>query len=344
MNRQINEEAAHWFVEFRTGDIDAAGRRDFDAWVRASPEHLRAFLEIAALWGHSGALERQGRFSIAELIACAHEETNVVPLSRVPAPEDAVRGHRPWVRLAAAAAVLLIAGSLVTWSMLTERRTYSTEVGERRSLRLADGSTVTLNSRSRARIEFNGSTRTVALLEGEALFHVAREASRPFVVRAEGTLVRAVGTEFDVDKQGAGAVVTVVEGRVAVSAAARQTGLVPTQPQSERGNAVFVSAGERTDTAGGITHSPTRTNASTATAWTQGRVILQSATLEEVAERFSRYSERRLIAADRGAVPFRVSGVFSTDPDFLIRYLRERPDIELRESATEIRISRTGAN
>jgi ferric-dicitrate binding protein FerR (iron transport regulator) len=62
-----------------------------------------------------------------------------------------------------------------------------------------------------------------------------------------------------------------------------------------------------------------------------------------VAERFNRYSQRRLVTEDHGSVPFRLSGVFSTDPDFLIRYLRERTDIQVEESATQIRIIRTGA-
>ena len=57
LNAQISAEAAAWLVEFRTGDIDAAGRRQFDAWVRSSPEHLRAFLEMAAIWNEGSALD-----------------------------------------------------------------------------------------------------------------------------------------------------------------------------------------------------------------------------------------------------------------------------------------------
>lgn len=357
-NGQINAEAARWFVEFRSGDIDASGRRAFDAWVRASPEHLRAFIEIAALWRHSAALDPQGRFPLEELVASARDGGNVVRLDEDPDSPEAQGVMPPWssspvrgppsqgrfsgkglrIGSMAAAAVILVASSIIVGSRLLQRETYRTEVGEHRSLRLSDGSTMTLNSRSRAQVAFTSSTRNVDLLEGQALFQVAKNPSRPFVVRAAGALVRAVGTEFDVDNRNSGTVVTVVEGRVAVSATAAQPRAADAGGSGP--GAVLVSAGEQIAVAAGATGAPTRTDVGSATAWMHRRVILQSATLEEVAERFNRYSERPLLAEDHGAVPFRLSGVFSTDPDFLIHYLAERPDIQVEDNATEIRIIR----
>jgi transmembrane sensor len=359
LNGQINEEAARWFVEFRSGDIDAAGRRAFDAWVRASPEHLRAFIEIAALWRHSAAVNPRGRFSLEELVASVEEAGNVVRLDtevslaeerdatssgssssvQTPPSERRFSGKGFRIGSIAAAAVLLVASSIIVGSKLLERDTYRTEVGEHRSLRLSDGSMMTLNSRSRAKIAFTDSTRKVDLVEGQALFHVAKNASRPFVVRTAGALVRAVGTEFDVDNRNSGTVITVVEGRVAVSAAPAQGRAAHADGRPDA--TVFLSAGEQIAVVAGVTGAPTRTNVSSATAWMHRKVILQSATLAEVAERFNRYSERPLVAEDHGAVPFRLSGVFSTDPDFLIHYLDERADIQVHESATEIRIIRT---
>ncbi len=80
-NGQIVVEAAQWLVEFRAGDIDAAGRRDFDAWLRASPEHIRAFLEMALLWDESGAIDAQRRIDVEALIARAQSESNVIALN-----------------------------------------------------------------------------------------------------------------------------------------------------------------------------------------------------------------------------------------------------------------------
>jgi ferric-dicitrate binding protein FerR (iron transport regulator) len=83
-----------------------------------------------------------------------------------------------------------------------------------------------------------------------------------------------------------------------------------------------------------------RVNISFATAWTRGQLVLDSASLAEAAEEFNRYSSRKLVARDYGPTPLRLSGVFVTDPEFLIRYLRERPDIVVRETSTEVDIVR----
>ena len=367
LNEQINDEAARWFVELRSGDCDARGRLAFDAWVRASPEHLRAFIEIAGLWRYAADVDLRGRFSIEALIADVADEGNVLSMptrsgpaaTSGPSPARTIPRLRRYMsfRVAAAAgALLLVTASLVAWSLMAGGQVYATQVGEERTLRLADGSMLTLNSRSRVRVEFTKSARMVDLLDGETLFHVAKNPARPFIVRAEGAFVRVIGTEFDVDKRSSGTVVTVVEGRVAVVANSVQAGhpgslgVGSAEPQESssptggqdtgRHQAVILSAGEQIKVAIGALTQPIRTDTTSAVAWTRGRVILDSATLVEIADEFNRYSERKLTAEDHGERPLRLSGVFSTDPHFLIDYLRERPDIRVTMTETEIRIVR----
>jgi len=135
LNGQINTEAARWFVEFRSGDIDACGRREFDAWVRASPEHLRAFMEIAALWRHSAAVDPRGRFSLEELVASVQEAGNVVRLDSdadsagAPPSERRFPGKGLRIGSIAAAAVIVVASSFIIGSKLLQREMYRTEVG-----------------------------------------------------------------------------------------------------------------------------------------------------------------------------------------------------------------------
>lgn len=370
LNHQISEEAAQWLVEFRTGPVSTSVRKEFDAWVRASPEHLRAFIEMALLWRESGALDRQRRLDVEELIARDRRGSKLVELtSHRASGEDSVpllrsgrdvppcagrREARQPVRwlsragwLAAAASLF---GALVGGSLLVEQilsgRTYSTDVGERRSVNLPDGSTVLLDSRSSLRVNFTAMTRQVELVHGQALFSVVHDPQKPFLVRAGATVIRDIGTQFDVKQRPDDTVVTVVEGRVAVLA--RPPSPLPAvTPQSAkargdyRDEPVFVSAGEQVDVAAG-NFSPQLVHVSVGSvvAWTRDQVVLESATLTEAAREFNLYSNRKIVAEDLGASPLRLSGVFVTNPDFLLRYLRERPDIAITETDSEIDIIR----
>lgn len=360
LNVQISEEAAEWFVELRTGDVSAAARAQFDMWVRSSPEHLRAYLELAAIWKHSESLP-SGDADWTELHGTLG--TNVIELpSSVLEPSSAagntrIEQRRRFSIAACLAGILMLAGSLA-WYQLNGGQIYETGVGEHRSVRLRDGSIVQLNSRSRISVRLRERERRVELLEGQALFQVSSDPARPFVVRSDTTRIRAVGTQFDVNRKRSATVVTVLEGRVAVMSPVRPSSsskVVPQLsaqakrptagrahvPESEiRGTALFLVAGEQLTVTPRAVTRPVNTDVSVATAWTQGQIVLVAERLQDVAEEFTRYSERPLIVEDHGRVELRLSGVFSTEPTFLIRYLRERPDITVSETPAEIRIVR----
>jgi transmembrane sensor len=117
---------------------------------------------------------------------------------------------------AAATAMVCLVGTASLYLYAQRHLMIATETGEQRFVKLVDGSTLELNSRSRVRIRFSDSERDVDLIEGQALFHVAKDSARPFIVHSGSTSVRAVGTQFDVYRKALGTTVTVVEGRVAV--------------------------------------------------------------------------------------------------------------------------------
>jgi ferric-dicitrate binding protein FerR (iron transport regulator) len=261
LSAQILEEASDWFVEFDEGTVDAAAREQFDAWLRRSPEHVHAYLQITALWEEVPLLANTRTLSANELLAQVRSATNVVALnppklpadqsvsdsaatssSPPPAPsldkgQNELIGTAPYslqatavpvatkrfgrfspLRFAAVAACVAIIAATGFW-FYALRDTYSTGFGEQRSVRLDDGSTVDLNSKSKIRIRFSEHERNILLLEGQALFRVAKNTARPFIVTTTETHVRAVGTEFDVYQRNGGTVVTVLEGRVAVLSA-----------------------------------------------------------------------------------------------------------------------------
>jgi transmembrane sensor len=146
----------------------------------------------------------------------------------------------------------------------------------------------------------------VDLIEGEALFSVAKESTRPFSVRSDSTRVRAVGTQFDVYRKENGTVVTVVQGAVSV-------------------DEVLVSAGEQ---ATASAHEPTHshpTNVAAAIAWTAGQLVFDSTPLRDVAAEFNRVGSRRLVLVDDAMLDQHISGVFpANDPSTLVAFLHAR--------------------
>jgi transmembrane sensor len=371
LNSQIYDEASDWFVEFRTGDVDTAGRKRFSTWLRTSPEHVRAYLELAAIWNEGPRLDPEHKFDGPALA-----EDNIVPLGishSQPLASRAEGGGRLLGRVALAASIAVIAIGGV-WKY-TQRGVYSTDIGEQRSITLSDGSHIELNANSRIRESFSGSERRIELVRGQALFHVAKDAARPFIVKSDGTQVRAVGTQFDVYRRSTGTTVTVVEGRVAVlrppeslgpgavspspvipesipdrpSPRARATGgeVPPASgeaahtPIEARPGEFLLTAGEQAIVTAQTAIKPAQPNIAAATAWTQRRLVFESAKLADVAEEFNRYNQHRLIIRSPELNEFRITGIFSsTDPAALIRFLQARPGIAVTEGKDEIVITR----
>jgi len=196
-------------------------------------------MEIAKTYVELPALKLAGKSDVDALIAYAHSGENVVPFDKPETarpseprtasekrdgePKGRRAGRTPRLRrrlLAVASCALIFVATGAVWWQSTRYPIYATDIGERRSMTLADGSTVDLNARSKLRIRFTNDERRVELLGGQALFQVAKDKNRPFIVASGDATVRAVGTQFDVHRKDSGTTVTVLEGRVAVYSSA----------------------------------------------------------------------------------------------------------------------------
>ena len=341
----IVAEASEWFIEFRAGDVNGEARLRFIEWLRRSPEHIQAYLEVSGVWSELPGSDPGGRFDIASLIARARNESDVIALSPgnpaappVPPVVEPRAFHKiPRLAVPAAAALALLASftALFLWTGRDAGRAYSTGIGEQRTIQLVDGSTVELNARSRVEVRLTDRRRDVTLIEGQAWFSVATDQHRPFVVRAGDAEVRAVGTEFDVYRKQAATVVTVVEGRVETYEGSGSAGT----------EAIFLSAGEQLTVLPHIVTKPTRTDTVAATAWLQKRLIFEETPLSEVAEEFNRYNRRPLAIDDHELQKLKISGVYSsTDPASLINFLRSQTSIRVMETENEVRVVRREAH
>ncbi len=210
---------------------------------------------------------------------------------------------------------------------------YETGPAEQSTVRLPDGSTVQLNARSRIELRFTRHERAVDLVEGEAMFSAAKNPSRPFIVRSDVADIRAVGTRFDVYRKSSGTVVTVMEGKVAIGTDSLPAAKEPASP-------VLLSAGEQAVATSQPPLHAYRTDVFAAAAWTEGKLMFESAPLRDVVAEFNRVGSRRLTIEDASLLDLHVSGVFpATDSTQLVDFLRERFGVNVTETEKEVRIS-----
>jgi transmembrane sensor len=332
MDAGLLAEAAEWFVELNTDDLEPGAREHFDAWLRRSPEHVRAYLSMLSTWEEGGLQPAGSAADIDALVARANQTDNVVALQQVQptpgrvAPDSARRLYRG--ALAATLVLACVGAAAVLW-LRSSVDTYATNTGEQRSITLRDGSVVELNVRSRVSVRFTKQEREVDLIEGQAQFQVQKDPTRAFVVHSGATLVRVVGTEFDVYRKKTDTTVSVLEGRVAV---ARLNLVAPLES---------VAAGEQVivPESGAPATQPQPADAATVRAWTQHRLVFRSTPLAEVIEEFNRYNVRQMVLRDPDLGGILISGVFSsTQPAALLRFLGEQPGVTIDESTDEIRV------
>ena len=358
LNAQIREEASEWLISFCEGEGDTAAREKFTAWLKSSPQHVRAYLRVSAFWDDGELIDKDRKGDIDALVQRALAESNVVALPaaaglcEVNAAEgqaahslpvqqqEKPAASRPPQRHGVIAATFLMAcigAALFTWLQLHSALTFTTAIGETRTVTLSDGSLVELNARSAIKVRFSESQRVVDLIEGQALFRVAKNPARPFVVRSGDTSVRAVGTQFDVYRKSSGTLVTVLEGRVAISEPARpHLGNAHVEVEAP----VLLTAGEQAVVTPQAIVSSKSANLAAATAWTEGLLMFDAAPLSEVVEEFNRHNIRPLVVEDARLRNLRISGIFpATGAERIVQFLRERFGVAVRETDDDIRIS-----
>lgn len=335
-NRQIQEEAAAWLIEFNTGAPDAGSRERFDAWLRASPAHIRAYLELLPLWHDSASLSQVKVPTCEELLALARQPAANVTVLQVKASgaRSALRARSfSSLRVYAFAATVLIglAAVLLFPRLHSNTRDYRTEIAEIRQLTFEDGTKVTIGADSNVQVRYSSTERKLLLSGGDLYLDVAKDPMRPFLVIAGTSVVRALGTQFEVRFNERTVRVAVIEGQVAVAGSAT---LGPNRKP------VLLKSGQQlVARAGGAIEAPQPIKSNEPAAWRSGRLVFDDATLAEVIEEFNRYHARRLILEDDSLSHIRISAAFSSaDSAALIRFLRDQPDIEVTESSRGVRI------
>jgi transmembrane sensor len=185
---------------------------------------------------------------------------------------------------------------------------YESRKGQQRAIALADGSTLTLNTASRAEVSLTAERREVRLLHGQASFRVAPDRNRPFSVIAGSLDVRALGTQFDVRLEQARTEVVLIEGKVQVDPMMHR-GIARLLPALDR---YYLKPGQRLISAPRAGISVEAADLEQSTSWHEGRLVFRGEPLGFAVAEFNRYNARQLAIDDPALAQLTVSGVFST--------------------------------
>lgn len=274
------------------GGADAAERQAIFEWIDADPHHAVAFARMEAAWEAGERLR-----------------ASPPPIEGPDAAADTGGGTRVSRRTLVGgglAASIATVGATVAWRYASDVDLHHTRLGERRVITLADGSRIHLNTASAVEVAMRKHSRRIRLVKGEALFEVAHDPRRPFLVDAGAARLRAVGTAFNVRIRDTVVELTVTEGVVAV---AEDTVDVhrPDVSKIVAGGGAVIGSGAVAPTA--LDPAILRQR----TAWQDGVIELDGETLAQAVAEFNRYRDPPIIIGDPRLANLRVGGRFEVD-------------------------------
>ena len=304
---RVADEAAGWFVRLQGEDASGDQWLAFEAWLAASPDHAAAYERLENIWVD---LETDSDGFLRAL-----DQSAMRPAARRVRPVRSVGpNRRAWIvaAMGAVAATVVVGIEIANnLGVATQNLVLQAPAGQTRSFRLVDGTQINLNAGSVMRVDISRGARRVVMADAEAVFDVAHDARRPFLITSGDREVRVVGTMFNLRQRGDVMTLSVRRGVVEVrpvdSAGARPVRVtVGQQLAHRRGGEMTLAEDSR---------------AEAAFAWTTGQLVYRDQPLDEVAGDVSRRFGVKVRTADASTASLRFSGVLVLDnaPDVMKR-------------------------
>lgn len=331
----IDIAAAH-LARVDSGNVTRKERDEFQSWCDSAPENLSAWERVNAAWDQVPSADEQ---HIQQMIGSAMMRNPVIV-----APSAA---PRRWAPAAIAASLLIAFAPPTAWffyksngfhaetsgpfeTVSKESLRMASTPGNRRHVRLSDGSRVTLDARSAIRVAFAEGQRHIWLEEGRAHFAVHKDKSRPFIVDAGRLRAIAVGTAFDVSRSDMGENVVTSEGLVRV---------LTEVPDKNGARVMLVPAGMKLhQDAKGVQLA--NADVLSESAWQSGKIIFSAECLAHVASRINRYSKQQLIV-EEDAARIVISGVFDLDnAHALAQSLKDQGIVAIASASDAVTLTR----
>lgn len=329
-HHDVAGEASAWIAQIESGNFRKRDARAFREWIERSPRHALEITRHARIWDELNILTE-----LQEPLDAEIKKANMLA-------RDAGFVWRRLTQVAAAGVFLVVCITAVVLFMARRDEIQnpsflaSTAIGEMKAVNLPDGSVVTINTDSQLEIDYSWRERRIRILNGEALFDVAHDSKRPFVVYAGMQSVKAIGTSFSVRLSEADVRVMVSKGRVEVAQyknVGQQGGERPSAEVTANPVAVLIK-GQAAVLAGGPVgpiESLGTDEVNRRLSWRRGELVFAGETLGTVVEEITRYSQTEFVFDDPALKQLPVGGVFKIgDTDALYEVLKESFGVEVQ--------------
>jgi transmembrane sensor len=335
-NDPVHLAAADWLVRLQSTEVSLEETLAWQAWIQANPANAAAFVRLEEISLALRDLPAPAAVPMALLERDRYDAS--VPIGdwkpRV-AHGERRRAPWPWGRLGVAASFSLFALVFAFWKTPAETKAIETEIGENRSVTLADGSIISLGGDTHIEVALSKKVRAIELIKGEALFKVAKDSARPFRVRAGDATIIAVGTEFNVERDSDRAVVSVTEGQVEVKP---DVGLLPVllNEFKPKLRSVHVDAGQQTTAGSAGVEEPTKME-DPATGWQIGHLAFHLQPLRYVLEDVNRYAHKPIVLQTESMGSLVITGTVERENiGGWVKSLEHAFDLQATEEADQI--------
>lgn len=298
------EQAAFAWLSLLHDQPSSGDQLTFSHWLQADPAHAEAYAQAQVVWelseGPARTLADEDAFALQGYLDSMNRSRH----TRV----------RRWSGALAMAACLLLMVSIgAGWQpsrwIDDLGADYVSAPGQVRTVTLADQSQVTLDADSAIAVDFSRGERHVQLRRGAGFFSVTH-TGEPFVVEAQKGQARVLGTQFEVRLQPRGAQVTVLSGRVGVTA-------------NKNAEQQVLTAGQQVAYRDGTAEKLHAVDSEAQLAWRQGWLNYYKASLADVVQDLRRYYPGRIVLLNDELAARRVSGSFpSKDPQAVLSSLQ----------------------
>lgn len=277
-------QACEWLAILHSGEFTFAQQQQLAAWRAADAAHERAWQQAQALWQGLEGLRGKAVPGMQPLLPERYRK----PFR-----------HRRLSALAVACSLVLAVTLAICFPPVLWQADYVTEKGEQRTLHLADGSTVILNTATALSIHFDDNLRRIELLQGEAFFEVAK-GKQAFLVATDSGEVRAVGTAFSVRIDAQETQVELVEGKVDIQDVRHQH-----RARLNAGQTAQITASQVF-----VQHAQAQTNLA---VWRDGYLQFDGLPLADAIAQINRYRPGKVMLLNSRLAQQRVSGLFRLD-------------------------------